>query len=91
MTIQTVILCKSHVCVENNKIIIIIIHVLFHTGNLTVVITILRFMNKENVTNIFIINLTVSDIIVIFFALPMRVRVMFYIFELLTHNATILT
>ena len=46
-------------------------------GNLLVVITIFRFMNRKNVIYILIANLSVSDLLVIGFALPSRVSSFF--------------
>ena len=37
-------------------------------------ITITRFMDRANVTNIFIANLSTSDVLVIMFCLPFRVN-----------------
>ena len=45
----------------------------FVLGNLLVIITILGFMNKNNVTNLFILNLSIGDLLVVLFALPLRV------------------
>ena len=42
-----------------------------------VLITITRFMDKNNVTNIFIANLSIGDILVILFCLPFRVNIIF--------------
>ena len=47
---------------------------LHFVGNTLVLITISRFMDRGNVTNIFIINLSASDILVITFCLPFRVN-----------------
>ena len=44
-------------------------------GNLLVIITIMLYMNRENVTNIFITNLSISDLLVITYALPLRVSI----------------
>ena len=41
------------------------------------IITIFRFMNCESVTNLFIVNLSIGDILVIGFALPFRVSCLF--------------
>ena len=43
------------------------------SGNIFVIITIFRFMNRESVTNLFIANLSFGDILVLGFALPFRV------------------
>ena len=45
----------------------------YSIGNFLVIITIFRFMNGESVTNLFIANLSLGDILVIGFALPFRV------------------
>ena len=43
------------------------------SGNILVLITIFRFMNTKSVTNLFIVNLSFGDILVIGLALPFRV------------------
>ena len=45
------------------------------SGNSLVLITITRFMDKTNVTNIFVANLSISDILVLLFCLPFRVNI----------------
>ena len=53
------------------------------TGNLLVIITVFRYMNRDNVINLFIVNLSIGDILVIGFAMPFRVSNVadaFYIF-----------
>ena len=48
---------------------------LFFAGNLLVTITVARFMDRNNVTNIFIVNLSSSNILVLSFCLPFRVNI----------------
>ena len=43
------------------------------SGNILVVATVIGFLNRRNVTNMFIVSLSISDIFVILFALPFRV------------------
>ena len=59
-------------CLANQSVIYLLCFFLFE-GNLLVIITILRFMNRNNVTNIFIFNLSLSDLLVAAFCLPLRV------------------
>ena len=59
------------VFLTHNQCIIII--KMFISGNILVLITILRFMNRKSVTNFFIANLSFGDILVIGFSLPFSV------------------
>ena len=38
------------------------------------IITVIGFLDRGNVTNMFIINLSVGDVLVILFALPLKVK-----------------
>ncbi len=44
------------------------------TGNLLVIVTVFGFLNHRQVTNIFIASLSISDFLVILFAMPFKVR-----------------
>ena len=48
-----------------------------NSGNILVIITVFSYLNRRNVTNMFIVNLSVSDTLVIVFALPFRVSTSF--------------
>ena len=37
------------------------------------IITVIGFLDRRNVTNMFIVNLSVGDVLVILFALPLKV------------------
>ena len=43
------------------------------SGNILVVATVIGFLNRRNVTNMFIVSLSIGDIFVILFSLPFRV------------------
>ena len=46
------------------------------------IVTVFRFMKHENVTNLFIANLSFGDILVIGFALPFRVSIFLPFYEI---------
>ena len=46
----------------------------YFLGNILVIITVIGYLNKRNVTNMFIVNLSVGDVLVILFALPLKVN-----------------
>ena len=50
----------------------------YFTGNILVIITIFAYLNRRNITNMFIANLSISDTLVILIALPFRVSIELY-------------